>query len=76
MIGREEIERRFGSTAISPAEQANPHFRLRRVYIDLAEVLDEALEDGRTKSLAFTQLEDSAMWAHKSLSSKSPLVTE
>jgi hypothetical protein len=40
---------------------------LANKFIDLARYLDKTLPDGRQKSIAFTELENASMRAHKSL---------
>jgi hypothetical protein len=46
----------------------NGSAELSEKFIDLAHYLDELLPDGRQKSIAFTELENASMRAHKSLS--------
>ena len=45
---------------------------LRLAYIALVEELDMLVPEHRHKSLAFTALEESAMWAMKALSRTDP----
>lgn len=74
-LGREEIENRFGHHAASLESPVKPHDHaaLRRDFVAFAEHLDRRLPDGRAKSVAFTQLEDASMWAHKALAALNPL---
>lgn len=67
MLGPEEITRRFGSTAKTAEPNESKHIELRREFIRLAQLIDVSMFDGREKSLAFTHLEDAAMWAQKAL---------
>ena len=72
-LGKEEIRNRFGY------HQGNGltvplHERVREAYIALAEYLDEILPDGRGKSLAFTELQVSAMWSNFGIAEQAPLV--
>jgi len=67
MIGPEEIAKRFGSTAKSPAETRDDHEHLRQEFVRLAQLIDVMMFDGREKSLAMTQLEDASMWSQKAL---------
>lgn len=72
MLGKEEIEKRFMSR--TPTTDTVEHHRLvRRVFIDFAEYLDNRLPEGRAKSLALTELENSAMWAHKAIAQDDPI---
>jgi hypothetical protein len=79
MLGRTEIENRFGfhkGTIEGPNATAPHHSGLRRVFMDFAAYLDSALPDGRTKAVAFTELETASMWAHKSIAETAPVVAE
>ena len=42
--------------------------RLREAYLNLAEMLKELTPNSRESSLAMTRLEESSMWAIKSIS--------
>lgn len=69
-IGTEQIEQRFGhhkATIEGPEATLPRHETLRTIFKGVAEALDERLEDGREKSLAFTALEEASMWSHKAL---------
>lgn len=79
MIGKEEIENRFGfhKATIEGANATAPdHLLLRQLFKQFAERLDEVLEDGRAKSVAFTHLEEASMWSHKGIAGRAPLVDE
>lgn len=79
MIGKEEIENRFGfhkATVEGENATAPEHMLVRQLFKHFAERLDEILEDGRAKSVAFTHLEEASMWAHKGISSRAPLIDE
>ena len=78
-ISIEEIERRFGyhkPTTQGTAGTAPLHADLRRRFIDFAGMLNDVLPDGRAKSVAFTELESAAMWAHKAIASLDPVHRE
>lgn len=69
MIGEKEIRHRFGSTAVNlDVNVASAHDDLREAFIVFAIALDELLPNCREKSVAFTELQSSSMWAHKALS--------
>ena len=70
MLGNFEISKRFGSTATSPETSVGQHEMIRTLFSSLARTLDEVLEDNREKMVAFTQLEDAAMWAQKALANQ------
>ena len=79
MLGREEIEHRFGfHKATIEGENATlpKHRDTRLKFREFAEWLDEVLPDGRAKSVAFTELENASMWAHKSIAETAPVVRE
>lgn len=67
MLGPDEIQKRFGTTAKSPAGTVSSHDALRSLFENLANTIDGVMEDSREKSLALTELEASSMWAHKAL---------
>ena len=79
MLGRDELNNRFGfhKATIEGSNATQPrHIQTRHLFLAFAERLDEILEDGRAKSLAFTHLEEAAMWAHKGIASDAPLVQD
>lgn len=79
MIGKDEIENRFGfhKATIEGNNATLPnHALLRRLYKEFAGRLDEVLPDGRTKELAFEDLELASMWSHKAIAKDAPLIGE
>lgn len=79
MIGVEEIEHRFGfhkATNEGPNATLPTHRATRLKFRELAEWLDLALPEGRAKSVAFTELENASMWAHKAIAEQAPVVAE
>lgn len=78
-LGKQEIESRFGfhkGTIEGPNATAPRHAALRVEFREFAEMLDDALPDGRAKSQMFTELESASMWAHKSIAEQAPVVKE
>jgi hypothetical protein len=80
MLGKEEIENRFGfhkATIEGDNATLPKHTQVRLLFRQFAERLDEILEDdGRAFRVAFTHLEDASMWAHKAIAEKAPLISE
>lgn len=79
MIGRDEIEHRFGfHKATVEGENATlpKHRDTRLKFREFAEWLDEVLPEGRAKSVAFTELENASMWSHKAIAETAPIVRE
>jgi len=79
VIGKDEIEHRFGfhKATIEGAHATTPdHLLVRQLFKHFAGRLDELLEDGREKSVAFTHLEEASMWTHKAIAGRAPLVDE
>lgn len=79
MMGPQEIENRFGfhkGTIEGPDATAPRHASLRKEFRAFAEMLDEALPDGREKALVFTKLQEASMWAHFAIAQDAPLVQE
>lgn len=79
MIGREEIEHRFGfhkATVEGPEATLPKHRDVRLKFREFAEFLDEVLPKGRAKSVAFTELENASMWSHKAIAETAPVVRE
>lgn len=68
-LSSHQIEQRFGDHAAALESPSKPeeHQKLRDIWKDVARYLDSVLEDSRTKSLMFTDLETAAMWSHKAL---------
>lgn len=78
-LGPAEIEHRFGfhKATIEGDNATLPKHRDTRLrFREFAEFLDGVLPDGRAKSVAFTELENASMWAHKAIAETAPLVTE
>lgn len=79
MIGKEEIEHRFGfHKATVEGENATlpKHRDTRLKFREFAEWLDEVLPEGRAKAVAFTELENASMWSHKAIAETAPVVRE
>jgi hypothetical protein len=66
VIEAEDIRRRF---AFHPADATTgpQHDQVRDACYDLAEELNDLLPDGREKSLAITNLEQTMMWANAAI---------
>lgn len=78
-IGAEEIENRFGfHKATIEGENATlpKHREVRLLFREFAGRLDEILEPGRAKAVAFTNLDDVSHWAHKAIAQTAPVVHE
>lgn len=78
-LGKDEINNRFGfhkGTIEGPNATSPKHAELRKKFREFANFLDEVLEDGREKSIAFTSLQESSMWSHFCIASKAPLIEE
>lgn len=86
MIGKDEIENRFGfhkATIEGDNATLPKHREVRLLFREFANRLDVLLPDeqsGRgsrtTKEIAFEHLEDASMWSHKAVSEGSPIVSE
>lgn len=63
----DDIERRFAFHAATTDEKRNAHSSVRQRCRNLADFLNEALPEGREKSLAITHLEDVMMWGNAAL---------
>lgn len=78
-LGPVEIEHRFGfhkATIEGPEATLPKHRDTRILFREFAERLDEILPAGRAKSVAFTELENASMWAHKAIAETAPAVQE
>lgn len=78
-IGAEEIEHRFGfHKATIEGENATlpRHRETRLLFREFAERLDAILPPGRAKAVAFTELENASMWAHKAIAELAPALEE
>lgn len=79
ILGAEEIEHRFGfhkATIEGPEATLPAHREVRLLFRELGEKLDRLLPPGRTRSVAFTELETASMWAHKAIAEQAPVVSE
>jgi hypothetical protein len=75
----DDIEHRFGfhKATIEGANATLPKHRdLRILFREFAEKVDAILPDGRAKSVAFTELENASMWAHKAVAELAPAIEE
>ena len=78
-IGKDEIEHRFGfhKATIEGDNATLPLHRDTRLWFkEFAAHLDKTLPPGRAKSVAFTELENASMWAHKVIAETAPVVSE
>lgn len=70
MVGPVEIQRRLGFHPSTPATV--PQFEINRALaINIANYWDEAIPDGREKSLALTALQEALMWANAAVACQS-----
>ena len=79
MIGSEEIENRFGfhKATIEGSNASLPkHMKVRRLFKELANELDDLAPSSRSKYVAFTELENASMWFHKAIAETAPVVKE
>lgn len=79
IISAEEIEHRFGfhKATIEGENATLPlHRDTRLLFREFAERLDALLPAGRAKSVAFMELENASMWAHKSIAELAPAISE
>lgn len=70
-IGRDEILHRFGSHPPNVVT-SQKHDKVREGYISFAEFLDMVLPDGRTKTLVFDRLQETAMWSNFAIAETIP----
>lgn len=71
-LGKDEINHRFGyhpGTSVTIPK----HAQVREAYKAFAEFLDLILPDGRAKSTAFTNLQQSSMWANFGVAELAPV---
>jgi len=76
MLGKDEINKRFGANWLTPdgsPTNADLSAVVRQNFKWFAEALDKALPDGRAKSVSMTYLEDCFLWAKHSLNDISPV---
>jgi hypothetical protein len=74
-----EIESRFGhhkATIEGPEATLPKHTDFRTKVKEFVRYLDDVCPDGRYKSLALTELEISAMLAHKAIAESAPLIRD
>lgn len=79
MLGEAEIQNRFGfhkGTIEGDNASAPKHRNLRIEFMKFANFLDQVLPEGRARSVAFTELENASMWAHKSIAETVPVTDE
>lgn len=75
MITNEDIVNRFGYHKAD--DKTGPaHQNVRGAFIEFSKYLNEQVPDGRSKSLAFTKLEEAAMWANKAVAEQAPIAYE
>lgn len=72
-LSNEEIETRFGYHR-GTDETIPKHEIVRQGFIAFATFLNENVPDGRAKSTAMTNLQQTAMWANYGIAELAPLV--
>ena len=75
-LNEEEIRNRLGfhkGTTEGPTATVPRHAYLRVQFMEFMAMLDRVLPSGRAKSLVFTHLEDTSMWAHKAVAELAPV---
>ena len=72
----EDLENRIGFHKAT--EETQPmHKWTRELFLEVATALNDKLPEGREKSLAFTALQEAAMWSNASIACNlAPLVKE
>lgn len=78
-LGDEEIQNRLGfhkGTIEGPNASAPRHAYLRVQFMEFMDMLDRVLPNGRAKSVVFTELETTSMWAHKAVAQLAPVTPE
>lgn len=65
-VSDEELTNRFGYHKAIP-ETIEKHKHIRAMFLEVAHSLNENLPEGREKSLAFTALQEAAMWSNASV---------
>lgn len=72
----EDLENRFGFHKATE-ETAPMHQWTRELFLEVATALNAKLPEGREKSLAFTALQEAAMWSNAAIAcNMAPLVKE
>lgn len=67
MLSEEELDKRFSYHPALTGAKRDAHADIRHWCRGLAEQIDEAVPDGREKSLAFTHLEEVMFWGNAAL---------
>lgn len=77
-LGEAEIQKRFShhppTQDINGVGSLEAHQSLYTEFKRFARYLDSVLPPGRAKSVAFTELENVSMWAHKAIAETDPVV--
>lgn len=67
MLSEAELDRRFNFHAPPTGARRDAHTNVRRGCRHLADFLNEAVPDGREKSIMYTKLEEAMFWANAAL---------
>lgn len=70
-----ELRNRYGYHKAT-SETGPMHQEIRKKFLELATWIDANLPDGRAKSVALTDLENSSMWSNKAIAELAPVVDE
>jgi len=65
-IDHDEIVRRHGYHKATD-ETIEKHKKIRALFIEAGDFLNDTLPEGREKSLAFTALQEASMWSNASV---------
>jgi hypothetical protein len=71
-----DLKNRFAYHAPKDELTRETHRSVRKMHYVLADELDALLPDGREKSLVFTKLEESMMWANAAIARVNPITEE
>lgn len=63
----EDLAHRFNYHPPKTGRRVSQHENVRAMCLDIATSMDEALPDGREKSLAITKIEEAMFWANAAL---------
>ncbi len=64
---RDDLETRFAFHPATTDERREAHQAIRDACLDLALKINEAIPDGREKSLAITHLEETMFWGNAAI---------
>lgn len=76
MLSVDELDSRFDHHPSTSESISEAHEKIRELFKNAAEVIDDLIIDGREKSLALTKIEEAMFWSNASVARSQAINTD